>query len=577
MKPFKLIKVYKWNSIEDKILYTFNDDEPFIYLDDNVEDAINKIALTIKEKDPKVQFPFYAWTNNKSLLFKIDHIKWTGYNINPLKSKERDSKELDEPINYSYHSTELFNYEDINIIFSNDIIDLKNNKYYFIEKKIQTIQQYKKRNKLMLSLIDINLSNITESSINYHQYDLIGILKLPINLSEIFDILSTSSLFSLIQWVHDPFKILYKLYKKHNISIEQLTNWTTIEKNTNNKYINIYSLLNNYTYCKITIENNGLIHLSYNIDLRKGVSWDDIQKHKTFIIKQLEFAIKQPMQKKIIEKSIKLNIQYEQINSNIDLLIKKLGEYIDIFQIIKIIKNKDKYIVNCIYKRSSSYNKQGLDISGYIKSRLEIGISKNDLLHELINLDIKKDEGIQLIEEQIELLATEVVNEKNIYNKKIDTIITIELYKNGYLINIYNIPSKIELEYLKYWLIRILSLSRELKPTKKILVEKIKLYSPLPSPSHSSRKSSTSRSSIGEVNEDIDLDIDFSGGALGKEKHSYFINLLKQADKNLFANYARKGCQAGFQPIVLSDEQLNKLKETKTDYFDNIIRYGSEE
>ena len=61
----------------------------------------------------------------------------------------------------------------------------------------------------MSSLIDVNLSNISESSINYHRYDLIGTLKSPINLSEIFDSLSTSLLISLIQWVHDPFKILY--------------------------------------------------------------------------------------------------------------------------------------------------------------------------------------------------------------------------------------------------------------------------------------------------------------------------------------------------------------------------------
>jgi len=578
MKPFKLINVYKWNSLKDKKLYTFNDnDEPFIYSDDNLEDAINKIALTIKEQDSSVQFPFYAWADNKSLLFKIDNIKWSGYNINPFKSLNRESKELDEPINYSFNSTELFNYKDINIIFSNDIRALKNNKYYFIEKKLPTIQQYKKRNKILSTLIDVNLANISESSINYHRYDLIGSLKSPINLSEIFDSLSTSHLISLIQWVHDPFKILYKLYKKHNITVEQLTNWTNIDKNTSNKYINVYSLLNNYTYCKITIEYNGLIHFSYNIDLRKGVNWDDIQSHKEIITKQLEFAIKQPIQKKLIEKSIKLNLQYEQINSNIDLLIKKLGEYIDIFQIIKAVKSKDKYIINCIYKRSSSYNKQGLDISSYIKSRLEIGISKNDLLFELMNLDIKKDEGIQLIDEQIDLLATDVVNEKDNYNKKIDTIITIELYKNGYLVNIYNIPSKVELEYLKFWLIRILSVSRELKPSKKNLVEKIKLPTPPPSIASSRASSKSSLSSIGEVDENIDLDLDFSGGALGKEKHSYFINLLKQADKNLFANYARKGCQAGFQPIVLSDAQLNKLKETKSDYFDNIIRYGSEE
>jgi hypothetical protein len=125
MKPFKLIKVYN-----NKKLYTLND-TPFIYLDDNMEDALNKIALTIKEQNPKLELPYYAWANNKSLLFDIDDIKWSGYNINPFKSTNRDNKkEIDELINYSYNSSDLFNYDEINIMFSNDIPELKNNKYY---------------------------------------------------------------------------------------------------------------------------------------------------------------------------------------------------------------------------------------------------------------------------------------------------------------------------------------------------------------------------------------------------------------------------------------------------------------
>ena len=134
MKPFKLIKVN-----HNKKIYTLND-PPFIYSDDNMEDALNKIALSIKEQNPRLELPYYAWANNKSLLFNIDAIKWSGYNVNPFKSENRDNKrEIDEPINYSYNSSELFNYDDINIVFSNDIPNLKTNQYYFINKKIQVL------------------------------------------------------------------------------------------------------------------------------------------------------------------------------------------------------------------------------------------------------------------------------------------------------------------------------------------------------------------------------------------------------------------------------------------------------
>jgi len=567
MKPFKLIKVN-----HNKKIYTLND-PTFIYSDDNMEDALNKIALSIKEQNPTLELPYYAWANNKSLLFNIDSIKWSGYNVNPFKSENRDNKrEIDEPINYSYNSSELFNYDDINIVFSNDIPNLKTNQYYFINKKIPTIDHYKKRNKIMTALIETDIENIILNSSNYHRYDLIGILKKPINLTDIFENLSTNKKLSLIQYIYDPFKVLYKLNKKHNITSDQLSNWTNIEKPGNNKYVNIYSILAESTYCKITIDQDGIIHFAYTLNLRKNISFDEITKHKKEILTILETKLKRKI--KLQEKSIKLNLQFEQSNSNIQLLVKKLGEYIDIFQVLKVIKDKDKYIINCIYKRSSNYNKQGLDISSYIKSRLEIGISKSDLIHELTNLDIKRDDAITLIDQEIDLLSTEVVNEIDLYNKKIDTIITIELYKNGYLINIYNIPTKKELENLIFWLTRILSLSRDsAKPKKKEIIAKVKLNTPPPSEKSDDK---SDKSELDEVNDDLS-DFDVAGGALGKEKHSYFVNLLQQADKNLFANnYAREKCQAVNQPIVMSDDQLKKLKDKKEDYFDNVLSYGSD-
>ena len=44
---------------------------------------------------------------------------------------------------------------------------------------------------------------------------------------------------------------------------------------------------------------------------------------------------------------------------------------------------------------------------------------------------------------------------------KINTIVIIELYKNGFFINIINIPNKKELENIIYWLSKIISSSIE--------------------------------------------------------------------------------------------------------------------
>lgn len=577
MKPFKPIKVYKWNSLLDKTLYVFNNIDnniknginipDIIYSDDNIEDAINKIGLYIQSIDKKLKFPIYVWNNEKSLLFDIQNKKWNGYNINPFKSKDIKNKLIDEPINYIYNNAELFNYNFINIIFNNDIEEFKNNKYYFINRQIPSIEQYKKRDKKMKLLEDIDIKNISLLAINYHRYDLFYKLKTKKILSDIFDGLHTNNIISLIQWVNDPSKILYKLHKYHKISLELLNNWTNIEKLTKFRCINLYSLLTNNTYCKIVIDEDGIINISYIIDLRHSINWLNINKHKDIITKILEIGIKQSI--KLQDKSLKINLLFEQDNSNMEILVKKIGEYIDIFEILKINKEKDKYTINCIYKRTSNYNKQGLDISNYIKSRLELGISDSDLIIELFNLNFNKDEAIKLIKEQKDIITDIIIDKKDI-NKDIDTIIIIELYKTGYLINIYNIPNKIELDYLIYWLIRILSLSRDIKKKIKIIKEK----SPSPIQSSTSSKKTNSSEDLGKLDySDIP---DISGGAIGKDKHSYFVNLLQHADKDLFANnYARDKCQAVNQPIVLSKEQLNKIKEDKNYFFDNMIEYGS--
>ena len=51
---------------------------------------------------------------------------------------------------------------------------------------------------------------------------------------------------------------------------------------------------------------------------------------------------------------------------------------------------------------------------------------------------------------------------------------------------------------------------------------------------------------------------------------------MKQYDKDLVGeNYARDKCQAGFQPVVFTKEEKEKLEKNKQAFYDNIIEYGS--
>ena len=595
MKPYKQIKVYRWKSEIEKETYIFNNDEEsqkhndgdviikqYIYQDDNLDDAINKIGLYIQNVKKTPILPIYAWSKNKPILFNIDTIKWSGYNINPYKSNNRQSIELEEPITYTYNTNELFDYSVVNIVFSNDISDLKNNKYYFIKKKIPSYEEYIRRDKKLLLLQSIDIKNIKIVSEIYHRIDLDYKLKNKKLLSDLFSILHTNNSVSIIQWVNDNSKILYKLNKKHNITSEQLNNWTNIEKISNIRCIFIYSILKNGTYCKVMIDSDGRVLFSYIIDLRQAINWKDITKNRDSILVNLEGAIKQSI--KLKELSLKLNVFFEIDNSSMDLLSKKIGEYIDIFHVIKISREKDKQRITCVYKRSSNYNKENIDIGEYIKSRLQIGILKSDIILELVNLGINSDEANNIIEDEIELIKRDkdmLDGEKQKINiSNTGTIIIIEPYREGYLINIINLPNRKELSFLLYWLSRIISSTRD---TKKIVKQVIKNYIPPKKKSSSSSKKSEKDGDDDEDGEDgeedlglKEYDLSDGGAALGKQKHSYFVNMLQLADKDLFGeNYAREKCQAANQPVVMSKEYKKELEDNNNLHFDNIIEYGS--
>lgn len=550
----------------------------YIYQDDNIEYAINKIIYYIANIE-KIDIPrFYSWVKNESLLFDIDVLKWKGYNINPFKSKNRNSEELKEPITYKYKSG-LFNKKKLNIVFLSDFKE--NIKYYFIDNK-NTLVNFKKRELIMSQIYNKDLIYTRILSETYHRIDLCTSLKKPINLSMIFDLATTNNTIQMIQWCNDSSQILYKLHKKHNFKEKFLNQITNLDKIKIFNCINFYCMMSNGTYCKACIYNNGLIIVSYILDLRSNINWNDMINNKIIIVKYLQNITKNSIHLK--ETNINVNIYYNIDNSSFSVLSKKIGEYIDIFHVVKLTTEKNRNKIICIYKRSANYNKEPINISEYIQSRLNLGIDEKDLSIELINLGINKADVDLLITNEISAIyLMQDLNKIKIPNT--GTIVTIEQYKQGYMVEILNCTSKYELKSLLFWLSRIIEntriVSKVIQKVKPDEIKKVSLQSSDKSSdksSISSDKSTSSDNNIGNKSFDLGNDDDFfQGGALGKQKHGYFMNLLKNADKDLFGeNYAREKCQAAFQPLVLSKSEKDNLeKKDMLKYFDNIIQHGS--
>ena len=605
MKPYKPVKIYRWLSRTKKILYIFDSHDEYIikkekedvieiviiketiYIDDNIEDAINKIGLYIQNIDKKISFPIYAWSNNKSLLFDIAKIKWSEYDVNPFNSMNFKSIELDEQITYNFNKNFIFDKECINIVFNSDVpTNLQNNKYYFIERKIDSYKNYKKRDTLLLTLKnhEINSKIVSES---YNRIDFI--YKIKKNTNELFyyyDILKTNELIDLIQYVDDYSKILYKLSKAHRIPTNILLNWVNPDKINKNKIINLYSFFNRTGYCKITIDEDNNIYITYIIDIRRSIKWDDIMTHKKLIIEYLEKNMNQyPI--KTQELSLNLNIKIEVANTNLNVIAKKIGEYYDIFHVISDIK-KNKQHINCIYKRSSNYS-QKMDIGEYIKSRFNIGISKKEIILELDKIGIQGDIE-RIVEDEIELLnkGDEINEKQNINLNENGTIVGIEVYGQGYNISVINCPNKNELSYMLFWLMHIIAIAN-ITATKKIVNIKKNVHVvpvvpvvPVPiQPDNNDNDDSESDNEFGKLEYDLESDDEMNGGAKGNKKGkntSYFINMLHQADNELFGeNYAREKCQHHSQPVVISKQEKKELEKNNNLHFDNIIEYGSSE
>lgn len=556
----KTITVSRWFNDNTKKNYNIE-----IYEDDNLENGISKIGLIIaQEREHKNLGRFYVWNIKfPNLLYSIDNIKWKGYNYNPLKSTDRSNLIIKQPIIYKFnHGLCYFN--KINIIYENDFPELKDNQYYFIEKKFLQLDIIKKNEKKLHELQEKDISNISVNRYNIHRYELSTKIPKDNFIATVYDKLNTNPLIQYIQWINDTYTLVNKLYLYHTINFNHLNNWTSLDKITNSRCIICYSLLGNDTnsYAKITINNDMSVNINYIIDLRKNITWETIQLNLDAIKKYLETSLATKIT--FIPVSVKVYNYVSIINVPLSNVKNRVSLYPQIFE---IISSKDN--INLIYKRCSNYTNEVMDYSKYTKTRLLLGVDNDEIIDELVNFGFNADEAKKMLLAEIELINELDQNmiKEEFTERQLNTIVIIKTNKSGFEIVIHNIPNKKELDYLIYWLSKIISSSQE--KTKEIKKKAIMTK-------EEEAKSSTPEDT--EELEKIKFSSSSSGGAKNKDKDDqrYRIQLLQSADKELFGeNYAREKCQKRNQPFVISAETRQKLIDEGKYTVDNDIYYGS--
>ena len=328
MDLLKPIYVKRWLSETNHITYVFDANKAntykssyvvineHIFQDNNYEDAFNKIVYYILQKDKDIELPFYFWDKD-NLLYDIKEIKWSGYDVNPFKSKDRSSESLKEPIDLS-NKYGLLKKTELNLVFYSDFkYDIK----YYFDKTIKKPDFTKKVKELIKneeSLVSLYNKEVKYAKLSLEEYNDVT-FKTSLNDIEalilLFDKLETNEKMQIIQLVNNN-NAIYKLFKEHSYTNEKELSFIFNIINQKEELLNIFY---KGKTSKISIsESDAIINFKYPID--NGNKIEQIIKDK----KELTDYIGKYITTKtdFIENDINLRVKFMVDNIEFPTLIK---------------------------------------------------------------------------------------------------------------------------------------------------------------------------------------------------------------------------------------------------------------
>ena len=473
MNIIKPVYVYKWVNSKDYIKYVFDTNQnnynasvkvikENIYQDSSKEDAINKIAYYINKLDgvgsssdssgsANEKTPYYVWVNNKPFLYEIDIVKWKGYDVNPFKSTDRKSVDINDSIEKRY-TKELFETTDIiNIVFKKDF-DFDNN-YYYDNVRFKSNNYKTASDSRIGELYKLNIINNKKVSEEYYNVVFSANIEEIPSLIILFDKLSTTNKIQLIQYIKNNLAY-YKLYKRHTFKNRKELGRIFKQNGDGKECINIYYTKN----IVITIYANGIINLTFNYPIDNGVIISDILKY----VEELNKYINKVLNINIIfkEKIINARIKYNAYKTKFADFRNEIKAS-TIFTEMKEVKEDEFY-----YKRTSNYNDRSA-----IDKTIKADANNNNLK---INV---KDTDIQ------------------------DTRIIVKKESRGYMIDVKNAKSFFEFECLELWISKIIERAIDDKKSTEDITDKQDDQDDTP-PNIRNRYYSTSSESSGGNNND---------------------------------------------------------------------------
>ena len=545
--PLQSIKIILWIEKNKKNITNINnnvDDNLLIYQDDNINEAIAKINIILNNKYNK-KSKIYIWTEKESIEFKIYKKSWSGYNINPFLITNIGDLTNINKISYDLNTSGLFNYTEVNVIYMDNDLFIKNENlipYYFNNKEIPLNAKYNIINDNIKTLYNEKKASLSNMNFNKIQYSGKLILKdnIDIDIIALWEIINTTNYFQIQKWNYNSYLNLIRLSKNHNLSESLIENFNKLTSDRQ-CIILMSKIINNSCVYYYIYENND-IQIEYILNLKDKIVYDMTQQYidifATFLKESLDMEIQ--IQSSSMGLSVELipdiaKIDYDMFVNN----ITKLPYFFN-----SVVVQKDNKI-ECFYKRSS------ININDFIKTRLNLKVSTGQILLELSEIGYKGNEFNDLIN-NLKNAKKFKINKKTIHSGAFLTFV-YNVKSKHITLNIVNIPNYNELQYMLFWISKICNIKIHVKEIKN--VEKEEEYDSDPIVFHSASDSDKS----------INSNDSLSGGSL--------IDNLKKLDRPLFEDKYSKKCQ-GKQPIGFTLSDFEKNYKDKYN-FDNFVSYGS--
>lgn len=561
-----------------------------LFIDDPIQRTLLKILHLLDIKGEKL-LP-YSWGDEGPMRFKFLKNPPEEYNVNPYFSKmksppEPDIQQIGDKI-VPYNMLEFTTYSDFIKHFGKKSANFV--KYYFPNENDivheRDIAFVIKDNAVLLDLwrnspINMHETLIGNNICNYSRAYFEDRLLVPItNYKDLFNKINAGNTIPFIQLCDDVNNIYYKVKQNHKIPIELFEQWTDMSEVPTKHSLIFYSFLNDkQSYMKMVLTQGTDIHIVYRIHSTDMVNYSTIDKHLTKIQAKLK-AVGIDIEPTVDRLAVKTSISLPEINlTGISQVFTKYGT---IFKFDGGKKNITDKALNFMFIRVEKFG-EPTDLINYIRDRLSVHVSVQDIILELNEYGIERDEIIdyvnQINDEDTDMIKKVAKGKRNFSNKGLIITLTKRANELGIVIN--NASSFTEIQNALFW-IRCCVIRWATTKKKEPEAKKKAVVTKAPTPVPSEPSSPSPQQSLQGYSTVSSLEGSMSGGAADKKHNRYLMTQLEAHDPTLFkdkdSTYSRRcAASAKRQPVVMTIENKNAIdKMGYSDGYDNYIIYGSE-